>query len=220
MKEQIRIWKEQGVAKAVFNYDCGNDSFNYYSTTFLDKNGKDITEQCEEIHGDIETSVFNNYTFYDASNGHYIGEGGDVFVTLNEDGDDFSYNKVFKTQWNESLTGVDYLELDDETLSLIADKIANINGGNDGDEGNIAVNYKRDCILSDRELELIKTLKKSIYEIASEFEDYSDATGEVDYEWFTFNTAKARSELSLEIIEENKLKIYVSTTETVLKDGD
>ena len=87
MNEIIRIWKECGVHEAEFHSDCGGDSMNETHWVFLDSKGETIdSSSLSVVESQLESDVYDNIQFYEASDGHYLGESGTVNVTLNDEG--------------------------------------------------------------------------------------------------------------------------------------
>ena len=101
-QEAIKTWKDLGVARANFEFSCGGDSMNDYSVTLEDANGNSI--ESAELRDYFENETFRNVQFYEASDGHYMGEAGTVEITLNEDDEEpfFDYFKNAQSEWSET----------------------------------------------------------------------------------------------------------------------
>ncbi len=151
--------------------------------------------------------MYNEVEFYEVSDGHYMGEFGQVVITLEEeDGEEpyFSYDKQSQSEWEEREVEVMKYDLTDSEVKFLTEKIDSIVGGEDGQ----AINYKTDCVLSDEEEELSEKLMNEIYDAAYDYE-FENASGEPQ-DWFTFTT-RIDDEDGI-TIEGNKLSVEVSRT--------
>ena len=98
-KEVIQLWKENGVDSINFEFDCGGDSMNETTINILDKEGNVI--ECKEIEDYFDNKIYDKVEFYVNSDGHYIGENGNVYITLEDEDEEepyFSYSKITNTQ--------------------------------------------------------------------------------------------------------------------------
>lgn len=209
----IELWLDHKVEKCVMTFDCGGDSMNDTDFELYDKDGNTI--ECQELVDYFEIQVYREVEFYEASNGHYQGEFGTVTITLEgEDEEDyeFYYDKNSKSEWSETFTEETDVELTDEQVKFVSEKVLNINGGQDGS----VVNYKIDCILTDEEEKIGEDLMNELQEIA-ETHEFKNAEGEYDG-WFTFTTdIEENNTLKL---EGNTLTISISSTFRVIKQED
>ena len=216
MDEMIKLWKKLKIETAQFHFSCGGDSMNDTSMTFHGKNGKEITEGTSELESYFENEVYNNVQFYEASDGHYIGEHGIVHITLDEEEEDFNYSKSSKSEWSETMTSEMEVKLPEKAIEFIKKNVLNINGGQDG---GCVINYKKDLILSDKEVKLVEELENKILNEASNFvpdQSENEDEGEVE-DWFTFTTNEEGEEIK---IKENSLVVSVRNSVTVLKEGE
>ena len=171
MKEIIRIWKECGVHEAEFHFDCGGDSMNETSWVFLDSKGETIdSSSLSMIESQLERDVYDNIQFYEASDGHYLGESGTVNVTLNDEGDGFDMYKSSIEEWSETLSVDQEVDISEELGRLLHKKVASIVSV-DGWSirrglGETERNYKDDCIITDREEELISEFEGRLIKMA------------------------------------------------------
>lgn len=171
MEEMIRIWKECGVREAEFHFDCGGDSMNETHWVFLDSKGKTIdSSSLSVVESQLESDVYDNIQFYEASDGHYLGESGTVNVTLNDEGDGFDMYKSSTEQWSETLSVDEEIDISEELGRLLHKKVASIVSV-DGWSirrglGETERNYKDDCIISDREEELISEFESRLIKMA------------------------------------------------------
>lgn len=171
MNETIRIWKECGVHEAEFHFDCGGDSMNETSWVFLDSKGKVIdSSDLSAVEQQLQSDVYDNIQFYEASDGHYLGESGTVNVTLNDEEDGFDMYKSSKSQWSETLSVNQEIDISEELGMLLhkkIDSIVSVDGwGIRHGLGETERNYKEDCIITDREEELISEFEGRLIRMA------------------------------------------------------
>lgn len=205
----IQLWKENGIVKGDFEFQCGGDQMNDTTLTFYNEKGEEV--ECEELANYIDGEIYNQVEFYVNSDGHYQGESGNVYITLEEDEDEedgatFVYDKESESEWNESFTEVGYCDLTPAEAEFVKDKIHSIVGGGDGE----AINYKKDCILTDEDEELLKSISDKIEDFATNHQ-MKEAEGE-ENEWFTYTTDmeesnEANSDREFEYDEDNPTAI-------------
>ena len=205
----IQLWKEKGIVKGDFEFQCGGDQMNDTTLTFYNEKGEEV--ECEELSNYIDGEIYNQVEFYVNSDGHYQGESGNVYITLEEDEDEedgatFVYNKESESEWNENFTEVGYCDLTPAEAEFVKDKIHSIVGGGDGE----AINYKKDCILTDEDEELLKSISDKIEDFATNHQ-MKEAEGE-ENEWFTYTTDmeesnEANSDREFEYDEDNPTAI-------------
>jgi hypothetical protein len=184
-EQAIQEWKRSGITSCTMQFSCGGDSMNDYSFEFF-KDGEGAIEN-KGLADFFENEVFNRVEFYECSDGHYIGEAGTVEITLNEDGDEpsFDYCKTSQSEWNESFTETIDVDLTEEEIVFIQSKVSRIAGDLETDPFCV---YKKDCILSKREMEIRDELGEKLNEIAEEH-DFENANGDKqDYYQWDINT--------------------------------
>lgn len=208
--EMIELWKKLDIQRCEMEFSCGGDSMDETDFTFY--NSQDKVVDGEELEGYFESEVYNEVEFYEVSDGHYMGEFGQVVITLEEDDDEpyFQYDKNSQSEWEEREVEVMKYDLTDSEVKFLTEKVESIVGGEDGQ----AINYKTDCVLSDEEEELSEKLLQEISDVADEYE-FENASGEPQ-EWFTFTT-RIDDEDGIQI-EDNKLSVEVSRTFYQLKE--
>ena len=202
---EVMLWKENKIKECRMEFSCGGGSMNDYSFNFFNSKGKEIV--CEELKDFFEDEVFRRVEFYEASDGHYIGEFGEVIITLNDDEDDFEYDKLSKSEWSESYSETIPIGITKSEMSFLKEKVAGMNGG-DGEKN---INYKIDCIISDDEEEMIDNILNRIDEACSEYEFEGQSSGEPEdfYRWTTNENSD-----ELEFDENN---IFVQTTRSFIE---
>jgi hypothetical protein len=162
----LQKWKEHDVDRVHFVFSCGGDSMNDTSIEIYDK--EDNIIEVEEISNYFEDAVYNNVQFYEASDGHYMGEDGTVTITLTDDEDDFDYCKDSQEEWCENEVFTEKFELTDEEVEFIDKYVDDINGSMDENELN--VNYKVDFVQTDELIEVETNLLKKINDYFDNYE--------------------------------------------------
>ncbi len=209
IQEIIKLWKELGVEQVKFEFSCGGDSMNDTSITIEGKDGSEIDNV--ELRDYFDDAVYKRVEFYEASDGHYQGEFGNVYITLSDDEEDFDYNKSSQSEWSERVGSEVPVELTDEQMKFIKSKVLNINGDCDS----LNVNYKNDCILSDKEEELVDDLENTLLDI---LRDYSPDTDEGEVgEWFTFTTNEEGEDIKF---IGNSVVVQISNEVTIFRDDE
>ena len=157
--------------------------------------------------------MYNRVDFYVNSDGHYIGESGIVKIELNEDGDDFYFMKSAEAEYSESIDSEYFVELSDDEIKLISNKVSSIVGGYDEITRFF---YKNDCILSDKELTLIEEITKKIEDVTYNFQP-EIYDGELE-EWCRFNTDNDNDDTI--IINGNEVKLFIQNNYTTFRDSE
>ena len=207
--EIIELWKKLDIQRCEMEFSCGGDSMNETDFTFYDSQDKQV--DADELESYFENEVYNQVEFYEVSDGHYMGEFGQVVITLEDEDDEpyFQYDKNSQSEWEEREIEVMKYDLTDSEVKFLTEKVDSIVGGEDGQ----AINYKTDCVLSDEEEEMSEKLLQDIADAADEYE-FQNADGEPQ-EWFTFTTDTGNGEIE---IEDNKLSVEVQRSYYQLKD--
>ena len=173
----LQKWKEHDVDRVHFVFSCGGDSMGDTSVEIYDKNDNII--EVPEIADYFDEAVYHNVNFYEASDGHYMGEDGTVTITITEDEDDFDYYKDSQGEWCESELFTEKFTLTDEEVEFIDKYVRDINGNMS--EGDYNVNYKTDFVQTDELIELEQELVKKI---ENYFNNYDHKLEEVT-DWHT-----------------------------------
>jgi hypothetical protein len=203
----IDKWKELNIKSCSMEFSCGGDSMNDYTFTFYTNDNKEVDG--EELTDYFETEVFNEVEFYEVSDGHYIGESGNVSIELSEDEEnpDFVYYKNAQAEWSESFTNEVPIELTEKEVEFVRSKVLNLVGSQDGD----AINYKGDCILNNEEEQISDTISQKISDFVMNHE-FENAEGEAE-EWFQYNTDQVDSDVLPKIVGNT---LFVSLTRQFL----
>ena len=208
--EAVSEWKKLGIDNANMEFSCGGDSMSDYSFTFYTKNTSAVTGSPENIEVESEElvlffdrQIFDDVEFYVNSDGHYIGESGNVVITLNDDEDGFSYDKQSQSEWSESYEETIHIKLSKEEIEFVKNKILNINGGTDGDA---TFNYKLDCIITDEDAEIIEALGERLSTECDEYE-FEEADGEQE-DWFSWSTNQEVEDV-IQFTEEDEMLVII-----------
>ncbi len=201
MKTEIKLWKENNIERCVMEFSCGGDSMNETDFTLYDKSGEEVI--CDELTDYFEDIVYKEVDFYEVSDGHYMGEFGQVEITLEEDEEDedggiFVYDKQAKGEWEESFTSELYFEVSEKEKEVL-NKLSNFN--NSPWDRDMNINYKDDCIITEEEEVTLNTLLERVRDEAEETE--IDGKGEEQDEGRSF-------ESDIEF-EDGKLLVNVSS---------
>lgn len=200
MQTEIKLWEELNIDRCVMEFSCGGDSMNDTEITLYDKDNKVV--ECEELTDYFDNQVYKEVEFYEVSDGHYMGEYGQVEITLQKDSDDpeewyFGYDKQAQSEWEEAFSDTMYVELSEKENEVLK-KIENINGSPWDSE--INVNYKDDCVITEEESNTLDALLERIKTLSDELE--IDGKGEEQDEGRSF-----QSDIEM---EEGKLVVEVS----------
>lgn len=205
--EAIALWKELGITTADMEFSCGGDSMNDYHFTFYNSENKEV--ESGELESFFDDDVFKRVEFYVNSDGHYIGESGNVSIELSEDEEnpDFVYYKNAQAEWSESFTDEVAVELTEKEVEFVRSKVLNLVGSQDGD----AINYKGDCILNNEEEQISDTISQKISDVVMNHE-FENAEGDEE-EWFQYNTDEVDSDVLPKIVGNT---LFVSLTKQFL----
>ena len=200
MQTEIKLWEELNIDRCVMEFSCGGDSMSDTDFTLYDKDNNVV--ECEELTDYFENEVYKNVEFYEVSDGHYMGEYGQVEITLEKDSDDpeewyFGYDKQAQSEWEEAFSDTMYVELSEKENEVLK-KIENINGSPWDSE--INVNYKDDCVITEDESNTLDALLERIKTLSDELE--IEAKGEEQDDNRSF-----QSDIEM---EEGKLVVEVS----------
>ena len=86
-----------------------------------------IASKSDEIDDGIELyfedEVFRNVEFYENSDGHYLGEFGEVTITLNENENQFDYSKSSTSEYSEPYTDNVRVKITKDEAKFIKDYV-------------------------------------------------------------------------------------------------
>jgi hypothetical protein len=204
----IQLWKKLGIVKADFEFQCGGDQMNDTTLTFYNDKGEEV--DCPELESYIDNDIYNQVEFYVNSDGHYQGESGNVYITLEEDDEEedgatFIYDKQSESEWTESFSEVGYCQLTPEETNFVKNYIHSFVGGGDGE----ATNFKADCILNDEEEVMLESIVEKIRDFAHEYQ-FKEAEGE-ENDWMTYTTDMEEADIENDYDENNPSLIVGNT---------
>jgi hypothetical protein len=215
-EKAIKIWKDLGIGKAVMNFNCGGDSMGDTDFEFFDDGHnmfepkKGQKEDLKYLEDYLDNEVYNAVDFYVNSDGHYQGEFGtvDIFLEkIDNEEEDFTYSKNAQSEWSETLSFNEKVELNDEEVAFIKENVSQIFGNLDENTG---FAYNKDLILSDEDLALIESIGDKVYDFCSNY-SADEIEGEQE-EWFSFNSNCE--------FEDNDLLITIQISATVIRDSE
>jgi hypothetical protein len=212
-EEVIKIWKELNISQVAFNFYCGGDSMGDTDMVFENKDNENCKVAYDKLFTYIEDLIYNRVEFYDASDGHYMGEAGYVYVELNHNGDDFECSKTSQSEWNETFSSIIGVHITNDEKTFIEKNVRSIVGGFDD---NPMINYSRDLIMTDKTEKMIGELLEKIDHHTQEFvPDFEDELcgGELQ-EWYTYDT----SDINDIINEKGELAIPIDNNVCVYRE--
>lgn len=221
-QQMIALWKEKGIVKAEFEFQCGGDQMNDTELKFYNDAGDEVDGG--ELDGYFDNEVYNQVEFYVNSDGHYQGEAGVVYIELDEDDEDepfFSYTKTSESEWNESFSEVGYCELTKDEAEFVKKYIHSFVGGGDGE----ATNFKEDCILNDEEDALLESVIEKIRDFAEGYQ-FENAEGE-ENEWMTYTTDMGEADFESDVeydennptlVKGNTIAVNINKSFTIYKE--
>jgi hypothetical protein len=198
LKKVVAEWKKRKIDQLEFIFSCGGDSMYDTELVFKNKNGNKLKiEDTHPLYVYFDKEVYNNVEFYEASDGHYIGESGIVYIELDDNKAGFVYTKTSKSEFSEHFTETAEIKLTEKQINFISKNVSNINGGYD--ESPI-FNFKGDLLLTDEDEETLKELENLIenkvcnYEFTQEIQtNYSGGSSD----WYSFTTNEEGKELEI-----------------------
>lgn len=206
-EEIVELWKSAGVDKCVLTFDCGGDSMGDTEYKVYDKDGNVIDSP--EIVNHIDDEIYERVEFYVNSDGYYQGESGEVIITMGDDS--LEYEKVSKSIFSEEFTNTLEFELTKEELDFVEKYIRRIFGGSEIQR----CLFKKDCILSDHDVEIQEKLMSKILVSCQGYQE--ETVDSLSSEFFNFTTEINDTELT---IEDGKLKVILNQTYEIQKDDD
>jgi hypothetical protein len=212
-QEIIQLWNELEITHIDFEFTCGGDSMN--DTILNIHKGDDIIEN-DVIATYFDHEVYNAVEFYVNSDGHYMGENGNVLIEMNDEGDGFNFMKSAQSEWCERITSEVEVEVTDEEIEFVKEFVRDINGG-DGEGANF--NYKKDFIINQKRKELIDSIGEKVSDACGGFTPEIEGDGEIN-DWYSYTTNEDDITDSEVVIKGNKLIVSVSNEYYVYQDSD
>lgn len=159
MDKILKLWKELNVNEAEFTFSAGGDCMNDTEMALYNEGGERIHDT--ELEDLLSEEVYNHVTFYECSDGHYLGEHGSVIIGMDDNGKGLYFDKRSRSGYEEDAANVEEVKVEDWVKESILAKIDSISGnpyGNDQHE----INYKGDCILTDKDEEALSVFIEAI----------------------------------------------------------
>ncbi len=211
-EEAIKIWKELKIVQVDFNFYCGGDSMGDTDMVFENKDNENCKVAYDKLYTYIEDLIYERVEFYDASDGHYMGEAGHVYVELTDNGDDFDCSKTSESEWSETFSSIIGVAITDDEKTFIEKNIRSIVGGYDDSP---MINYSRDLIMTDKTTKMVGELLEKIDNHTQDFvPDFEDEFGNGELqEWYTYDTSDNNDIIinekgELEIPIDNNVCVY------------
>lgn len=146
MEEAIKIWKEKNIVEGIMEFSCGGDSMNDTSFSYVTADNQTIYDS--ELDSYFDDAVYHHVDFYVNSDGHYMGEMGQVQILLEEGEEEFTYSKSATSEYCERVQSTLRIPLNETQANFIRENVRDING----DTWSVNFNYSRNFIL-DEEIE-------------------------------------------------------------------
>lgn len=199
-EEAIKRWKDLKLENAVFNFSCGGDSMGQTEVCLYSENEQIKDTFLEEF---FDTEVYNYVEFYEISDGHYLGESGDVHITLNEYDEvaEFEYSKTSTSEYSEMVANTVEIELTEEEKEFFSNYIANIDGDSYGDSATdgMVINYLKDFLLTEEKQNILDSIVEKVT-LAPDIVEFDFDGEREDYYTYTTNS----------LTDEGKLLVSVS----------
>lgn len=199
-EEAIKRWKDLKLENAVFNFSCGGDSMGQTEVCLYSENEQIRDTFLEEF---FDTEVYNYVEFYENSEGHYLGESGDVHITLNEYDEvaEFEYSKTSISEYSEMVANTVEIELTEEEKEFFSNYIANIDGDSYGESATdgMVINYLKDFLLTEEKQNILDSIVEKVT-LAPDIVEFDFDGVREDYYTYTTNS----------LTDEGKLLVSVS----------
>lgn len=208
MSDIIKKWKKAKISYGEFTYDCGGDSMNDTYLVFYDKKGNELDVD-SELSSYFDDDIYNHVEFYEASDGHYLGESGTVRITLNDEEDDFEYEKDGMAHYSEHVTDTITCTITREQADFIREYIS---GLSDSNWNGRQTDFKKDFILTDEHEKLIDELHNSLQ---SQSWDWSpDADGEIEDDSSGYSTENENggNDIIIEEVDDDEFTIQLTVS--------
>lgn len=215
----LKEFKNLNIEEADFEFYCGGDSMGETDITAVDKNGDNVALD-SSFYTLLEDEVYDNCTFYDASDGHYMGEFGNVIITYNEESDSLAFDKNSKAEFIERFGGIASIPLNKEEYNFLNNYVSNINFSPWDSEN---INYKTDFILTD-EFEVIqKSIFDKFYECCENLDVEAPEDAEESDEGLSYHTGRDFDDnepIEFQMIDDvNHIKVWFEKEFTIYHES-
>ena len=176
----IDEWLENKISKAEFEFSCGGDSMNDTQIYLYDEEGNIVKNN--NIEHFIDDEIYGRVRFYDASDGHYLGEFGTVIIVLDESKTDFIFEKIASQEYNEQRSVTTVIDLTDLEKSFLSENIELIMGTSETVIENSLTNllWKKDKILTKNDEDNINSVFNKFINKLNNFPIYLEENESLD----------------------------------------
>ena len=112
----VEQWLENKINRIEYDFSCGGDSMNDTSIQIFDDKGSEI--DCVEIRDYIDDVIYHKVEFYEASDGNYMGEAGNVEIRLSDDEEELEFSKSSQSEWCERVSSDMEVLLDEKEVQF------------------------------------------------------------------------------------------------------
>ena len=200
------IFKKHNIEEVCFEFYCGGDSMGDTTLMAVDYNGNNVDINIDDCQT-LEDLIYDNVEFYDASDGHYMGESGKVILKLDLEESDFEYMKESESEYCERYGGKAIVEITENEYNFIDKFVSNINYSPWDSE---QINYKTDFILTDEYESLQKSIFDKIFDTCNNAEFEKPLEAELNDEGLSYGTGN-------EIDDIENLKLSKETNGDITK---
>jgi len=184
LQEVIKEWKALGISYCHMTFSCGGDQMDEYTFAYYDEKGREI--KAESLDGYFDIEVFDRVDFYEASDGHYVGERGYVEITLEEEegeGSFFNYSKCAVSIYNEEMSTEVDVKLTEDESRVFKENIVSISKDFHSEDCHYV--YRKDCIISEKDYETIESIEKELDDTAETYDEWEHELESADdqYRW-------------------------------------
>jgi hypothetical protein len=212
MKELINSWKKLEISYAIFKFNCGGDSMNDTELYFYHEAGDEVDQDeilDHNLYEMMEDLIYERVEFYEASDGVYMGEFGEVEIKLTEDETDFEFIKGSTSEYNEHISVPHKIQLTEDEAMFCKKYLTNISRESfDG----IQVNYSKDFIMTVPKEDMLDTLINKLESIANNYqvtgEDIESGTS-YDYDEVEEGEARGWSLQTEDIISNDNVELEI-----------
>lgn len=204
-KKLLQRWKELNVKNATFDFDCGGDCMGETELTIINNDEESVED--ENFEKLLESEIYRNVEFYEASDGHYIGEKGTVNICFDDELNDLVYDKMSTSQLEEQKTITVPIELTDKEVDFLNSHVSVMRSfsWSGGEE----VIYKNDFILTP-ELEDIQNGIEAKFLKVIDNGDELDTEDDIHFDSLSYSTIHPNKVVIEPIkIYENDSKFYI-----------
>ena len=162
----LEDWKRLEIESITFTFDAGGDSISSMDWNVVNTDG-DIIQISEDLEQAIEDRAYSECAIYGDSNGEYIGAYGQITVTYNKEEECFDYDNNGSQFYQDFELVSVTIKLPLEAVQLIQAKIKHIHYPYEFD---MTIEYIEDCYLTEKDLEIIKSIENLIANLINNYQ--------------------------------------------------